>query len=60
MSRGLVDAGRDQHRVMLAADRVKADVLAHVAVQHEFDAAIRQLGVAALDHVLFQLEAGMP
>ena len=55
---GLIDARRDQHRVMLAADRVKADRLAHVGAQHELDAPLFQQAVAALDHRLFQLEAG--
>ena len=55
---GLVDAGRDQHRIMLAANGVEADILADIAVQHEFDAAILQQSVAALDDLLLQLEAG--
>ena len=55
---GLVDAGGDQHRIMLAANGIKAEVFAHIAVQHEFHAAVFQQRVAALNHVLFQLEAG--
>src|SRR5690606_2305654 len=34
----LVDAGGDDHGVVLAADRVEGEVLADIAVQHELDA----------------------
>ena len=43
---------------MLAVDRVEGDVLAHVAVQHEFHPAILKLADAVHHHVLLQLEAG--
>ena len=43
---------------MLATDGVKADVFAHVAIQHELDAALLQLIVAAHHDVLFKFEAG--
>jgi hypothetical protein len=54
----LVDSGGDHHRIVLAADRVKGQVAADVAVQHIGHAALAQLFVAAHHHVLFQLEAG--
>jgi hypothetical protein len=54
---GLVDAGRDDDEIMLGADILEGNVRAHVAVHHEFDAAILKLGVAAHHHVLLKLEA---
>src|SRR5690606_35097902 len=54
----LVDAGGDDHGVVLAADRVEGEVFADIAVQHELDAGLFQLGDPLHHHVLLQLEAG--
>ena len=54
----LIDAHRQQHGVVAAAQFGQGHVLADLAAQHEGDAALGQAVDAPLHHVLLKLEAG--
>ena len=55
---GLVNARRQQHRLVLCPQVHERNIAAHITVEDKLDTALCQIVGTPLHHVLFQLEAG--